>query len=145
MVRRVPLIPKSFRWLAVLAVAGGIIAASVTRSAAVGRVTGPLGILGLDKYLHALAYAVLASVLAYALAEWDPRPAAVTVFLVAVAFGLFVELVQLPLSYRQFSGFDLVANAAGASVVAISWSPLVARVCFRRVAATDAKPGEADP
>jgi len=137
MVRRIPLVPTSVRWLLVGLVAGGILVASVTRSGAVGSVLGPLGILGIDKYLHGLAYAGLATVLAYAMADWRPPIAAIAVFVVAAAFGLGVELVQLPLPYRQFSLLDLVANATGATVVALGWGVLGHRLRFRQVEAVD--------
>ena len=96
---------------------------------------GPL--VGIDKYLHALAYAGLATVLAYAMAEWQPRVAAIAVFGIAVAFGLGVELVQLPLPYRQFSLLDLVANATGVTAVALGWSVLGHRLRFRRAEVGD--------
>jgi VanZ family protein len=136
---RVPLLPASARWLIVALVAGGILVASVTRPTAVRRVTGPFGVLGVDKYLHFLAYAGFALVLAYALAGRTAERIAVVVFLAAVSFGLFVELLQLPLAYRTFSLADAAANATGATVVAVCWRPLRRRVRFRPVTAPRAE------
>jgi VanZ family protein len=92
-------------------------------------------VLGIDKYLHFLGYAGFALVLAYALAGQSAGRIAVVVFLGAAGFGLFVELLQLPLAYRTFSLADAAANAAGATVVAVAWRPLRRRVRFRPVAA----------
>lgn len=137
---RVPLLPSKARWLVVALVAGGILLASVTRPTAVRRVTGPFGVLGIDKYLHFLGYAALALVLAYALAGRETERVAVTVFLAVVSFGLFVELLQLPIAYRTFSLADAVANAAGATAVAVGWRPLRRRVRFRPVSVPRAEP-----
>ena len=131
---RVPLLPSSARWLLVALVAVGILYASLTRPTAVRRVTGPLGVLGLDKYLHFFGYAALALVLAYALAGNSPEYVAVAVFLGAAGFGLGVEFLQLPIAYRTFSLADAAANAAGATVVAVCWPVVRARVRFRPVA-----------
>ena len=132
---RVPLLPVGVRWLLVVAVAVGICYASVTRPAAIGRVTGPFGVLGIDKYLHFLAYAGLATVLAYALADSSTDRVAFVVFLAAVGFGLFVELLQLPIPYRTFSLADAATNALGATLVAVGWRLGRARLRFRPVAA----------
>jgi len=131
---RVPLLPAVARWLLVAVVAGVILYSSVTRPTAIRRVTGPFGVLGLDKYLHFLAYAGLATALVYALAGTSTERVAVVVFVAAVAFGLFVELLQLPIAYRTFSLADAATNAAGASVVAVGWRLARDRVRFRPVA-----------
>ncbi|ACV47550.1 VanZ family protein [Halomicrobium mukohataei DSM 12286] len=134
------------RWLIVGCVAAVILIVSVLRPGSASRITGPLGVFGIDKYLHVLAYGGLATVLAYALAEWEPRRAGVAVFVLAVAFGFVVELVQLPLAYRQFSRLDLLANAVGASVIAASWGVVAARLRFERITAeATGFPSDGDP
>lgn len=131
---RVPLLPAIARWFVVAAVAAVILYSSVIRPAAFVHVTGPFGVLGLDKYLHFLAYAGLAAALVYALADSSVERVAIVVFLAAVAFGLFVELLQLPIPYRTFSLADAATNAVGATVVAVGWRLLRDRVRFRPVA-----------
>ncbi|WP_153552550.1 VanZ family protein [Halomicrobium sp. LC1Hm] len=146
MSRRLPLVPNWVRWLIVGCVAAVILIVSVLRPGSASRITGPLGVFGIDKYLHVLAYGGLATVLAYALAEWEPRRAAVAVFVLAVAFGFVVELVQLPLAYRQFSRLDVLANAVGASVIAAGWGVVAARLRFEPVAAEATKsPSDGGP
>jgi len=112
--------------------AAGIAVASVSPST--GQVVrGPLGVVGADKYLHAIGFGGFALVLAYALARWDPTVAAVAVLVGTVAFGLAIELLQLPLAHRSFDWLDLVADAVGATVVTVGWRLAVVRVRFRRV------------
>jgi hypothetical protein len=132
---RVPLASSTVRWVAVAAVAGVILAASVARPTGVEPVAGPFGLVGADKYLHGSGYAVLALAFAYALAEREAGRVAVVAFLAATVFGVGVELVQLPLAYRTFSRWDAVANATGAAVVAVCWRPLRERVRFGPTAA----------
>lgn len=132
MARQLPVVERWIRWLAVAVVAAAILWASVTRPTGVRGVLGPLGIVGLDKWLHAVAYACLAVVLAYALAEWDATAAAVGVLLAAMAFGLGVELLQSTIPYRTFSWWDLLANAVGATVVAVGWRAISPRLRVRR-------------
>jgi len=129
---RVPLLPSRVRWLAVAAVAVGILAASLAPSAGTATLRGPLGVAGLDKYLHGLAFAGFALVLAYALARRDPATVALAVFAAAVGFGLLVELLQAPLAHRTFSLADLAADAVGAALVAVGWHRTAGRLRFRQ-------------
>jgi len=129
---RVPLVPSRLRWAAVAVAAAGIVVASVSPSTGQA-VRGPLGVVGADKYLHALGFAGFALVLAYALARWDPTAAAVAVLVGTVAFGLVIELLQLPLAHRSFDWLDLAADAVGATVVAVGWRLAAVRIRFRRV------------
>jgi len=131
--RPIPLVPSSLRWAVVGLVAAGIVAVSVVPTGTAVQTTGPLDLVGVDKYFHALGYAGLAVTLAYALAEWSPRRAAAAVFATAFVCGLAVELLQLSLPYRQYSGLDLLANAVGATVVASTWAAVGGRLRFRRV------------
>lgn len=132
MSRQLPVVERWIRWLVVVLVGAGILWASVTRPAAVRDVLGPLGIVGLDKWLHGLAYAALAVALAYALAEWDATAAAPVVFGVAMAFGLGVEVLQAAIPYRDFSWWDLLANGIGAVAVTIAWRAVAPRLSLRR-------------
>ncbi|MFB6075351.1 MAG: VanZ family protein [Haloarculaceae archaeon] len=133
MAHRLPLAPRSVRWALVALVAATILLLSVTRSPDLARVTGPLGLVGSDKWLHAGAYAGLAAVLAYALAEQPAGRAALLVFLAAVAFGLVVEVIQFGIPYRDFSLLDGVADAAGATLVAVSWRVVGPHLRVRRI------------
>ena len=101
--------------------AAGILVAAVIRPSEATRALGPLGLLGLDKYLHALAFAALAVTLAAALASSSVERLLVVVVLVTVGYGLLVELLQLPLPYRSFSLLDLAADAVGAVLAALLW------------------------
>ena len=131
---RVPLASSVVRWSLVAVVAGTILAASVVRPTGAPAGPGPFGVFGMDKYLHFLAYAGLATALVYALVGTNTDRVAVVVFVAAVGFGLFVELLQLPLGYRTFSLADAAANAVGATVVTAGWRLARTRVRFRPVA-----------
>ena len=112
------------RWLPVVAVAVVILYWSVvTLPSPGGRLVGPFGLFGLDKWVHAVAYAGLAATLAFALAP-SPRSDLVIVGIViavTVAYGLGIELLQLAVPGRQFSVADLAADAVGAVVVVLGW------------------------
>lgn len=145
MYRRVPptLASRPARYGLVGVVAAGILLASVVDPGGAGPSSGgPLGLVGLDKWVHALAYGGLAGALAYALVppvgvEDGPRvgrPAGLAVVVsLAAAFGLGVELLQWTLPYRSFDPADAVANTVGALAVAAGWGLTVARGRVRRV------------
>ena len=77
------------------------------------------GVLGVDLLFHAVGYAALAAVTLDALDRAHPdataRSAALA-FAAAVAFGLFVELLQGTLQWRTLAVADAVANAVGAAL-----------------------------
>lgn len=95
------------RWTVVGVLGVLVLAASLAPGG--GRaLTGPLGIIGLDKWLHATAYAVLAAAVTFA----DGR--ATVGVASAVAYGVLVELLQLGVPYRSASVLDAAANLVGA-------------------------------
>jgi VanZ family protein len=79
---------------------------------------GPFGLVGADKWLHAIGYAVLAGTLVPGVAD-DPDRPAVGGYLLAVglatALGLGVELLQWPHPGRTASLADGAANLVGAA------------------------------
>ena len=84
--------------------------------------TGPLGAVGLDKWLHAAGYATFALLIAYALLpRWRSGPRGlIATLLLAGGYGLALELVQGPLAYRSFDPHDATANLLGAFVVVLA-------------------------
>ncbi len=81
---------------------------------------GPLGLMGIDKWIHVGSYALLTYLLAFAcLAEraW----AFVVIALASVAFGGGVELVQSTIPWRTMEFADVVANSAGTVVAVGAW------------------------
>jgi len=136
-----PLVPRSVRWLLVTAVLTAIFVASVVRPPGAGRlVTGPLGVLPLSTWLHGVAYAGLAVVLAYALHR-SPRPKwqiLPVVFALATAYGVGIELVQSTLAYRSFEMGDILVNAVAAALAVAGWSLFVRGVRFYRCRRLDA-------
>lgn len=129
---RVPLVPRWLRWTVVVIAAATIFYVSVVVSPSdAGRdLLGPYW----DKQLHAVAYAGLALVTAYATANWRTYPyrRALAVLVATVGYGVLIELAQAAVPYRQFSTGDMAANAAGALLV-IGWFGIEARVRYRRV------------
>lgn len=116
------------RWGVVLLVASAIAVASVvtTPGTGVGAV-GPLGVVGADKWFHAVGYAALTLALAGALDGRRPpdgrrpRRTAAVATAGAVAYGAAIELVQGPLPTRACDPLDLAANALGAALAALGW------------------------
>ncbi|WP_321112156.1 VanZ family protein [Halorussus salinisoli] len=119
--------PTWLRWVAVAVVAGGIFFASVLDPPSSGVPSlGPLGTFGMDKWLHALAYAALAGTLASALAPGrSPTVVAALAGLLAVGYGVGIEFVQAPLAARSFSVADMVADAVGAGMAVLGWRAFV--------------------
>ena len=137
--------PQWLRWAAVAVVAGGIFYASLLAAPDTGLPPlGPLGTFGMDKWLHALAYAGLAGTLAVALAPGRTTGRATTTMratttgrtttaglsavrvavlalVLATGYGVGIEFVQAPLPKRYFSVVDMVANATGAVSGALGW------------------------
>ncbi|NHN59954.1 MULTISPECIES: VanZ family protein [Halorussus] len=119
--------PRWLRWATVVLIAGGILYASVLDSPSSGLpALGPLGLVEIDKWLHALAYAALAGSLAVALAPGrSPAVVAGVAALLAVGYGVGVEFVQAPLAARHFSVADMVADAVGAGIAVLGYRVLV--------------------
>ena len=115
---------RCLRWLLVVGVAATILYWSVvTPPAPGGRLVGPFGVIGLDKWVHAIAYAGLAASLAFALGPSSRSDLEIVVIVIGatVAYGLGIELVQLTVPTRQFSVADLAADAVGAVMVVLGW------------------------
>ena len=115
--------PVWLRWLAVAVVAGGIFYASLLVAPTSGLAPlGPLGLVGMDKWLHALAYVGLAGTLAVALApDREAGRVALLALALAVGYGVGIEFAQAPLAERVFSVADMAANATGASLGVAGW------------------------
>lgn len=107
---------RSHRWLP-LAVALGILAASLLPGGGGGSAVGPVGV---DKLLHVGGYAVLAAATLFALRRRDVRSSLV-VLIIVTAFGGVVELLQGPVPGRHVSVLDLVADAVGAVAGTAGW------------------------
>jgi VanZ family protein len=118
--------PRWLRWLAVAVVAVGILYTSLLDPRGSGLAPlGPLGLVGMDKWLHAAAYAGLAGTLAVALAPgWRPKRVAGLALILAVAYGVGIEFAQAPLPERSFSVVDMAADAVGAGVGVVGWRVL---------------------
>ena len=133
---RLPLAARSVRYVFVAVVAGVILVASLLGPDPTAAPTmGPLGIVGADKWTHALAYAGLAAALLYASVTpgRDSSRVGLAVAL-AVAFGVAIELLQWPIPYRTASAVDVLADAVGAGVLALAWRSLDRFVRFVPVA-----------
>lgn len=122
-----PLVPRPVRYAGVVVVAGVLFVTSLIDPPAMGSDPvpyGPLGVMLLDKWIHALGYMAFAGVLLYALAGADPRTLAVAVA-IAVGYGLGIEIAQAFLSERSFDLADLAANAVGAVAAAAGWRTIL--------------------
>ena len=77
-------------------------------------------LVGVDKLIHFVGYAMFAGVLAAA-RNASTRRTAVVVFAIAFTLGLSLEFVQWTLPTRVFSLQDGVANAIGAIAGVTGW------------------------
>lgn len=119
---RVPLVSRSVRYGIVVVVASVVLTLSVVETGTTATPPGPLGLVGVDKWTHALGYAALAAMLAYASVGQNHHEGRVAlVALLAVAFGIGVELVQWPIPYRTASAADVLADTVGVGLLALCW------------------------
>jgi VanZ family protein len=109
------------RWWRPAAVALLLVVAALLPGGPGGPPTaGPLGLVGVDKWLHAVGYAAFAAVLVPALGPGRPARRAVPLAVVAAtALGVGLELAQLPVPGRHTSAGDAAANAVGAALGAV--------------------------
>ncbi len=81
---------------------------------------------------HFVAYVLLGLLLGVALGGWRVERHRVLLSLVlAIALGVVIELIQMPLPYRDGQAVDLVVNAAGAAVGLVVFSAAVPAVRSR--------------
>jgi hypothetical protein len=88
---------------------------------------GPLGWLESDTWAHCMGYALFTATLAYAFVApvrtGRLHRLALAVCL-AIAFGACMELIQVPLPYRNGSVIEAIANAISACLMAAVWRVL---------------------
>lgn len=111
---------QRLRWLAVGFVAGALFVLMVVPPVPTPAVQTPL--LGLDKWLHLIDYAVLAFVLAGALRA---SSLSIRAWGSASAYGVVLEMLQWGIPYRAFSLGDIAANVLGAGIGVGLWYGLV--------------------
>lgn len=80
-----------------------------------------------DKVVHALIYAVMAALWAWALRPLPPGPgrpgpSLVTAWVIPVVFGALDEVHQGQVPGRSMEGWDLVADALGAAIACLLWA-----------------------
>jgi VanZ family protein len=86
--------------------------------------SGPFGVIGFDKWLHGIGYALLTATLIYAFegsARISRRNQLALAVCLAVVFGICLEFVQWPIPQRTMSGLDAIADATGACLLAAVW------------------------
>ncbi len=85
--------------------------------------TGPLGLVGPDKWLHAAEYGLLAGLVAWATVP-RTRGEFARILVVVVGYGAAVELLQIPLATRAGDPTDALANGVGAAAAVALWFAL---------------------
>ena len=85
---------------------------------------------GLDKFLHALAYGLLAALWCRALAAWplEGRPAAAiaaAAAILAALYGLSDEIHQAFVPGRMADPWDWMADGFGAVIGAAAWAMML--------------------
>ncbi len=125
----VPLASRRVRYVLAALAAGVVLVASVVETGGGARTLGPFGVVGVDKWTHALAYAALTAVLAYASIEGG-RGRLVLPVLAAIVFGIAIEVIQWPIPYWTASVADALADAVGACLLALGWRWLTRFVRF---------------
>jgi VanZ family protein len=96
--------------------------------------------LATDKLLHALAFAGLSALVFFALTDVKARRRQIVAACVSTAAGALLELVQSALPYRSADLLDLLADAVGAVLGALSmawclrlWEARAVRVSARQM------------
>lgn len=79
----------------------------------VATTTGPLGVYGVDKWIHAGSYGGITVLLAYA-SRTGRVAVLVGIALATVLLGAGVELIQSTIPWRSMELADIAANAVGA-------------------------------
>ena len=92
---------------------------AVLFAASVLPVTGPTTDLPADKMEHFVAYGITAVLFFRHFATRYDKHALRLSVASATAYGIFLEVVQAFVPYRQFSVADMLANAAGAIVFGV--------------------------
>lgn len=87
---------------------------------------GPLGLFGIDKWVHVGSYALFAALLAYAYFA-QTALALLTIAATTILFGIGVELVQSTIPWRTMEFADVVANSIGAVIGLVVWRAALAR------------------
>ena len=105
------------RWLAAIAWMSVILAASAWPK------HGPPSARGTDKVLHFVAYAVL-TVLLFRCWRTTAATSRLAIAIgrasiIAIGYGLFLELYQLRVPGRDFQWSDILANCAGVVIAAL--------------------------
>jgi hypothetical protein len=112
------------RWWPAVTVATVVLVFSLVPLGGGGAAGGAGGVVvlgvGADKLLHVVDYAALAFALGYGLRARTPA-ALLSAFVVAVAVGGAVELLQGPLPTRATSLADAAANTLGAALGTGGW------------------------
>ncbi len=128
-------VPSRARWVVFLVVAAVICYFSVFTTPDGGITpTGALGLVGTDKWVHAVGYGGLGAALAGRRTHGrvgGEREALVFAVAGATGYGVVMEIAQLTVPLRHASVADAVADAVGATVaVAVWWT--VSRTVARR-------------
>jgi hypothetical protein len=126
----IPLAARRVRYALVALVAGTVLVASVVETGGGARTLGPFGLVGADKWTHALAYAGLTAALVYAAVDGGGRVRLALPVIVAIAVGIAIELIQWPIPYRTASIADGLADAVGAGLFALGWRWLARFIRF---------------
>ena len=108
---------RPVRWLAAIAWMSAILAASAWPK------HGPPSARGADKMLHFVAYAVLTMLLFRCWRATAARSQLAIAIgrtsIIAIGYGLFLELYQLRVPGRDFQWSDILANCAGVVIAAL--------------------------
>lgn len=116
--------PRS-RWAAVVLVAAAIFLVSVIPIPE--SVPDDGGGVPTSVLFHFIGYAVLAVLLCFALfTRRRPLPANALSLVSASFYGVLIECVQYPISYRSFSYLDMLTNSLGAFCGVLIFSLLLA-------------------
>ena len=92
---------------------------------------------GFDKLLHASAFFILALLSEYSLFKLS-KQSVWAIIIALMIYGLFIEITQSFLSYRDSSWRDLIANMTGIMLYFIS--PQKIRIVFHSAYAHNLKP-----
>jgi VanZ family protein len=85
--------------------------------------TGESGTPGVDKVLHFIGFFILTVLLLLTFQYYKLNYRFVACFLIALGIGILIEAIQLGIPGREFSLWDLAADAAGILMaLVLRWS-----------------------
>mgnify|MGYP001246419309 FL=1 len=67
----------------------------------------------IDKIIHLISYAILCLIIFLIFETFKTKASICSAFLFSAAYGIFIEILQLMITTREFSLLDILSNTVG--------------------------------